>query len=75
MKLKPHEIVDFLSEWSAGTARTAGHQTTHDDIRPTLYFAASVFAEASQLIVQLQDRLVRQACYLETIEANEEPGL
>lgn len=69
MSMRPHEIVGSLRVYADAMARAAVLNTTDTASRARLNFGASMLLEAADLVLQLQDRLVRQACHLEHIEA------
>jgi hypothetical protein len=73
MSMTPHEIVDSLRVYAEAMARAAVLQGTPPAGRARLNFGASMLLEAADLVLQLQDRLVRQACYFEHIEAETQP--
>ena len=70
--MRPHEIVDALRLYANATA-SAAERCLDREKRGTITMMASVLLSAADQILQLQDRLVRQACYFEHIEAVNEP--
>lgn len=71
--MQPHELVASLRVYATASAQAAQLDGTPIDGKARLNFMASLLLEAADQIVLLQDRLVRQACYLETIEAEHAP--
>lgn len=71
--MRPHEIVSTMRIYADAAAKSAALPATPSDGRARLNFMATVILEACACIEQLQNRLVRQACYFEHIEATEEP--
>lgn len=71
--MNPDEIITFLQQLAEATSNVAMDKTTSKGSRARLTLQASVLLDAADLIVQLQDRLVRQACYFERIEAAASP--
>jgi hypothetical protein len=51
-------------------AQAAKRSEVQGASRARLNFGAAMLVESAELIVQLQERLVRQACYFEHIEAD-----
>jgi hypothetical protein len=71
--MRPHEIVNTMRIYADASAKAAALPATPSDGRARLNFMATVMLEACECIEQLQNRLVRQACYFEHIEATQEP--
>lgn len=71
--MNPDDIITYLKQLAEATSNVAMDKTTSKGSRARLTLQASVLLDAADLIVQLQDRLVRQACYFERIEAVNEP--
>jgi hypothetical protein len=70
--MRNHELVAMLKEYGVAAARAA--ETADEKAgRARMNFMASVLLESADRMMQLQDRLVRQACYFEHIEAVNEP--
>jgi len=67
--MMPDKIVDYIRELAAATADVAAEKTTKTRSKARLNMQASVLYDAVDLILQLQDRLARQAHAYEHIEA------
>jgi len=67
--MRPHELIAALKLYADGMATAATNSEVPAANRARLNWGAAALLESAQLIVQLQDRLVRQACHLEHIEA------
>jgi hypothetical protein len=68
--MRPHELVDSLMMYADAMAQAATRSEVQGASRARLNFGAAMLVESAELIVQLQERLVRQACYFEHIEAD-----
>jgi hypothetical protein len=68
--MRPHELVDSLMMYADAMAQAAIRSEVQGASRARLNFGAAMLVESAELIVQLQERLVRQACYFEHIEAD-----
>jgi hypothetical protein len=68
--MRPHELIAALKLYADGMATAATNSEVPAANRARLNWGAAALLESAQLIVQLQDRLVRQACYFEHIEAD-----
>jgi hypothetical protein len=66
------ELISGLREIAQACSH-AVRKTTRRGVRNQLRWQADVMLGAADAIVQLQQRLVRQACYFEHIEAVNEP--
>ena len=71
--MTPDDIITFLKQLAEATSNVAMDRDTSKRSPARLTLQASVLLDAADLIVQLQERLVRQACYFEHIEAVNEP--
>ena len=69
--MTPNEIVEKLQLFAHG-CNTAASVCEPEYVASIREHAVTVLS-AADLIVQLQERLVRQAMYFETIEAHNEP--
>lgn len=70
--MRPHEIVDALRQYAEASV-SAAERCLELDGRCRMNMMASVLLSAADQIMQLQERLVRQACYCEHIEAASQP--
>lgn len=71
--MTPDGIITYIKQLAEATSNVAMDRDTSKRSRARLTLQASVLLDAADLIVQLQERLVRQAMYFETIEAHNEP--
>lgn len=71
--MSPHELIAALKLYADGMATAAANDEVPAANRARLNWGAAMLLESADLIVQLQQRLVRQACYFEHIEAVNEP--
>ena len=78
--MRPSEIVDYLRTLADATLKVANDEGTNRGSRVRLTMQASVLLEACDTMLrqgneleQLRDRLVRQACYFEQLEARSQP--
>jgi CBS domain containing-hemolysin-like protein len=62
------DIVDALREYAEVTAQ-ASKRCLNEQGQDRIATMAGLILDAADLIVQLRERLVRQACHLEVIEA------
>lgn len=70
--MRPHEVIEGLRVYAHASVKAAEIATDAAG-RARLNFMAAVMLDAADTILQLQDRLVRQACSIEHIEAAAEP--
>jgi hypothetical protein len=68
--MRPHELIAALKLYADGMAAAATNAEVPAANRARLNWGAAALLESAELIVQLQERLVRQACHLEHIEAS-----
>lgn len=68
--MSPAEAVDSL-KWLAKCYELAADRSPR--LQDSMAQQHAILLGAADCIVQLQDRLVRQACYFEHIEAEHEP--
>ena len=69
--MTPSEIVEQLQRYVVACNKAAS--SCNDEYVASIREHAVIILSAADLIVQLQQRLVRQAMYFETIEAVNEP--
>lgn len=69
--MTPSEIVEQLQRYVVACNKAAS--SCDDEYVASIREHAVIILSAADLIVQLQQRLVRQAMYFETIEAVNEP--
>ena len=70
--MRPDEIVHALRQYAEASV-SAADKCLELDGRCRMTMMASVLMSAADEILQLQQRLVKQACYFEYIEAANEP--
>lgn len=70
--MRPDEIIDALRQYAEASVIAADKCLELDD-RARVTMMATVLLSAADEILQLQQRLVRQACYFENIEAATQP--
>ena len=69
--MTPSDIVEQLQRYVVACNKAAS--SCNDEYVASIREHAVIILSAADLIVQLQQRLVRQAMYFETIEAHNEP--
>lgn len=70
--MRPDEIVAALRQYAEASV-SAADKCVELDGRCRMTMMASVLLSAADEILQLQQRLVKQACYFENIEAATQP--